>query len=280
MKNMKTYISIFLSFAMAAPLFTGCDNGLDEYPSDAPIPAPSDKFTTNVQFVSLLSDASLGTEYVDYLNALDDKNTWMTIADRVDDGNQSAVMKAAWDTERWMTFAFNKMANKKAEGSMLYMGSWGTLNTYITGAAGIPSGNGCYVTEVKTKLAGIRSEKGEDGEVTATKDISFDVNFLTARFETADQISAFGGKNGKLRSCYDRNMSLLMIGTVKNDLFAQLESAAKSAAGSYEFKVFNVAAGSQYTIFMLTEERFWGFNGVETKSLTGGISAYNISVMW
>ena len=280
MKNMKTYISIFLSFAMAAPLFTGCDNGLDEYPSDAPIPAPSDKFTTNVQFVSLLSDASLGTEYVGYLNALDDKNTWMTIADRVDDGNQSAVMKAAWDTERWMTFAFNKMANKKAEGSMLYMGSWGTLNTYITGAAGIPSGNGCYVTEVKTKLAGIRSEKGEDGEVTATKDISFDVNFLTARFETADQISAFGGKNGILRSCYDRNMSLLMIGTVKNDLFAQLESAAKSAAGSYEFKVFNVAAGSQYTIFMLTEERFWGFNGVETKSLTGGISAYNISVMW
>ena len=280
MKNMKTYISIFLSFAMAAPLFTGCDNGLDEYPSDAPIPAPSDKFTTNVQFVSLLSDASLGTGYVDYLNALDDKNTWMTIADRVDDGNQSAVMKAAWDTERWMTFAFNKMANKKAEGSMLYMGSWGTLNTYITGAAGIPSGNGCCVTEVKTKLAGIRSEKGEDGEVTATKDISFDVNFLTARFETADQISAFGGKNGILRSCYDRNMSLLMIGTVKNDLFAQLESAAKSAAGSYEFKVFNVAAGSQYTSFMLTEERFWGFNGVETKSLTGGISAYNISVMW
>ena len=280
MKNMKTYISIFLSFAMAAPLFTGCDNGLDEYPSDAPIPAPSDKFTTNVQFVSLLSDASLGTGYVDYLNALDDKNTWMTIVDRVDDGNQSAVMKAAWDTERWMTFAFNKMANKKAEGSMLYMGSWGTLNTYITGAAGIPSGNGCYVTEVKTKLAGIRSEKGEDGEVTATKDTSFDVNFLTARFETADQISAFGGKNGILRSRYDRNMSLLMIGTVKNDLFGQLEAAAKSAAGSYEFKVINVAAGSQYTIFMLTEERFWGFNGVETKSLTGGISAYNISVMW
>ena len=144
MKNMKTYISIFLSFAMAAPLLTGCDNGLDEYPSDAPIPAPSDKFTTNVQFVSLLSDASLGTGYVDYLNALDDKNTWMTIIDRVDDGNQAAVMKAAWDTERWMTFAFNKMANKKAEGSMLYLGPWGTLNTYITGAAGIPSSNGCY----------------------------------------------------------------------------------------------------------------------------------------
>ena len=280
MKNMKTYISIFLSFAMAAPLLTGCDNGLDEYPSDAPIPAPSDKFTTDVQFVSSLSDASLGTGYVDYLNALDDKNTWMTIIDRVDDGTQAAVMKAAWDTERWMTFAFNKMANKKAEGSMLYLGPWGTLNTYITGATGVPSGSGCYVTEVKTLLAGVRSDKDEDGVVTATKDVSFDVSFLTARFETADQIAAFGGRNGILRSCYDRTMSLLMIGTVKNDLFAQLESAAKSAAGSYDFKVINVAAGSQYTIFMLTEERFWGLNGVEAKSLSNGVSAYDISVMW
>ena len=97
---------------------------------------------------------------------------------------------------------------------------------------------------------------------------------------TADQIAAFGGRNGILRSCYDRTMSLLMIGTVKNDLFAQLESAAKSAAGSYEFKVINVAAGSQYTIFMLTEERFWGLNGVEAKSLSNGVSAYDISVMW
>lgn len=280
MKNMKTYISIFLSFAMAAPLLTGCDNGLDEYPSDAPIPAPSDKFTTNVQFVSLLSDASLGTGYIDYLNALDDKNTWMTIIDRVDDGNQSAVMKAAWDTERWMTFAFNKMANKKAEGSMLYLGPWGTLNTYITGSTGVPTGSGCYVTEVKTKLAGIRSDKGEGGVVTGTKDVSFDANFLTARFETADQIAAFGGRNGILRSFYDQTMSLLMIGTVRNDLFAQLESAAQSASGSYALKVINVAAGSQYTIFMLTEERFWGFNGVETKPLTGGISVYNINVMW
>ena len=179
-----------------------------------------------------------------------------------------------------MTFAFNKMANKKAEGSMLYLGPWGTLNTYITGSTGVPTGSGCYVTEVRTKLAGIRSDKGEGGVVTGTKDVSFDANFLTARFETADQIAAFGGRNGILRSFYDQTMSLLMIGTVRNDLFAQLESAAQSASGSYALKVINVAAGSQYTIFMLTEERFWGFNGVETKPLTGGISVYNINVMW
>ena len=52
MKNAKKYLSALLALAVAAPTFTGCDNGLDEYPSDAQIPAPSDKFTTEIQFVS------------------------------------------------------------------------------------------------------------------------------------------------------------------------------------------------------------------------------------
>ena len=59
MKNAKKYLSALLALAVAAPTFTGCDNGLDEYPSDAQIPAPSDKFTTEIQFVSRLHDAAL-----------------------------------------------------------------------------------------------------------------------------------------------------------------------------------------------------------------------------
>ena len=31
MKNTKRYLSIFLALALAAPVFTGCDNGLYEY---------------------------------------------------------------------------------------------------------------------------------------------------------------------------------------------------------------------------------------------------------
>ena len=31
---------------------------------------------------------------------------------------------------------------------------------------------------------------------------------------------------------------------------------------------------------LLTEERYWGLNGVEAKSLSNGVSAYDISVMW
>ena len=108
-------------------------------------------------------------------------------------------------------------------------------------------------------MKGVRTDKNDLGEVTGTTEVSFDVNVLTARFETADQISAFGGGDGVLRSFYDTNMPLLMIGTVKNDLFESLQAAGQSAGTSYGFNVFEVSKGSQYTIFLLTEERFWGF---------------------
>ena len=83
-----------------------------------------------------------------------------------------------------------------------------------------------------------------------------------------------------LRSFYDTNMPLLMIGTVKNDLFESLQAAGQSAGTSYGFNVFEVSKGSLYTIFLLTEERFWGFNKVETETIANGIESYRISVMW
>lgn len=279
MKTVKRYLPVFLSFVAAASLFAGCNNGLDEYPSDAPIPAPSDKFTTTVQFVSSLDGNAFGSSYTafnEYLANLGGEKPWMTILDRADNGNLSAALTGAFDATRWTAFAFNKIENKTSyQGSMLY------FNSCITGATGRPSGEGCYVTKVKTALNGVRTDKDENGEITGQTDVSFDVDFLTARFETADQLSAFGGKNGVLRSFYNESMPVLMIGTVKNDLFAQLKSAAESASGSYAFKVYEVAAGSQYTLFLLTEERFWGLmEPVNAQPLAGNVKVYNIGVMW
>ena len=59
MKNTKRYLSIFLALALAAPVFTGCDNGLDEYKSGETIAPPSDKFKAEIQFVSRLTDAAM-----------------------------------------------------------------------------------------------------------------------------------------------------------------------------------------------------------------------------
>ena len=277
---MKRYLSILLALALAAPALTGCDNGLDEYPSDAPMPAPSDKFTTDIQFVSRLSDDALGSSEADY-TALDGyiqglgSSAWLTILDRADNGNLPALLGTAFDNDKWTAFAFNRIADKTSyQGSLLYFN-----RCLPDGAQGIPSGNGCRVTAINATLQGTRTDKNDIGEVTGTASVSFDVDFLTARFDTAEQIAAFGGRHGVLRSFYDAHMPLLMIGTVKNDLVGTLRSAV-SIGTSYAIQVTEVAAGPQYTIFVLSEERFWGFHSVEHTALADGIEAYDIQVMW
>lgn len=283
MKNAKKYLSNVLALVWAAPLLTGCNNGLDEYPSDAPIPAPSDKFTTEIQFVSRLSDAPLCSDESDcqavndyIVTTLNGKNgSWLTVLDRADNNYLSEMLGTAFSSYRWTTFAFNRIVGKSAyQGSMLY------VNQCLTESKGVACGTGCYVTGLTTGMTGVRTDKNDLGEVTGTTAVSFDVNVVTARFETEEQLAAFGGSEGVLRSFYNDNMPLLMIGTVKNDLFESLQRAGQSVGVSYGFNVFEVAKGSQYTIFLLTEERFWGLNGVETQTLTDGIESYRIKVMW
>lgn len=283
MKNVKKYLSTMLALALALPMFTGCNNGLDEYPSDAQIPAPSDKFTTDIQFVSRLSDAALCTSEEecravhDYIvTTLNGKNgSWLTILDRADNGKLSEMLGTAFDSYRWTTFAFNRIVDKTSyQGSMLY------VNQCLTESKGVPCGAGCYVTGLTTGMTGVRTDKNDLGEVTGTTAVSFDVNVVTARFDTADQIAAFGGSEGVLRSFYNDNMPFLMIGTVKNDLFGSLQGIGQSVGTSYGFNVFEVAKGTQYTIFLLTEERFWGLNDVQKETLADGIESYAIKVMW
>ena len=135
-----------------------------------------------------------------------------------------------------------------------------------------------YLGVDKEDGSAIYYDKDENGTVTGTVDIAYDINFRTVRFETNEQINAFGGENGVMNTLKRENMNMLMIGTVKNDLLGALESAVQNTDGS--FKVYNVASGSAYTIFMLAEERFWGFTDVAPISVGNGIEAYTINVMW
>ena len=89
MKNTKRYLSIFLALALAAPVFTGCDNGLDEYKSGETIAPPSDKFKAEIQFVSRLTDGALAGSDADYaaidnymVNTLEGRGkSWLTVLD-------------------------------------------------------------------------------------------------------------------------------------------------------------------------------------------------------
>ena len=128
-------------------------------------------------------------------------------------------------------------------------------------------------------MEGTRTDKDENGTVTGTVDIAYDINFRTVRFETNEQINAFGGENG-------------VMNTLKREKYEHAddrhgqERPARSARNrqyrirTVRFKVYNVASGSAYTIFMLAEERFWGFTDVAPISVGNGIEAYTINVMW
>lgn len=264
MKNTKRYLSIFLALALAAPVFTGCDNDLEEYKSGETIAPPSDKFKAQIQFVTRLTDGALAGNDADY-TAIDNYmvttlegrgKSWLTVLDRADGANLPKTMQTALNTKRWTAFAFNRIVNKTSyQGSMLYFNA--------------PPPN----TSFAPTLNGTRSDKDEDSNVTGTTDVSFTVSFNTARFENSDQLNAFGGKNGVLSGLHYKKQNLLMVGTVKNDLFGALQSAAANT--NERIQVYEVAKGPAYTLFMLADSRFWGFTDVKATSLGNGIN-----VMW
>lgn len=279
MKNAKRYLSAIVMFALAAPLFTACDNGLEEFPRTV-LSAPSDKFNAKIQFVSRLTDAKLASSAADFtaidnylVTTLDGKRgSWLTVLDRIDGNDQDKVMQTALNCKRWTAFAFNRIANRAAyEGSMLF------FNTPSILTKGTPSGSGCVVTGITPQMNGVSVERDSEGNIKSSKDVSFPIHFRTVRFESADQIAAFTGKNGVLRGLFYDNMNFLMIGTVKNELFASLQSTVQGGGG---FFVERVTEGAAYSIFMLADPRFWGFSGVSSESLGNGVESYTVNVMW
>lgn len=279
MKNAKKYLSTALALAVALSSFTACDNGLEDYNKDSFSP-PSDKFNAKIQFVSRLTDGKLATSDADYtainnymVNTLQGKTgSWLTVLDRVDGNSLDKTLQTSLNTQRWTAFAMNRIADKTAyEGSMLYFNNPSTLSK------GTASGAGCFVTGIAPTMKGVRVERDAEGNIKSSKDVSFPVHFRTVRFENADQIGAFASDGGVLAGLYYDNMNFLMVGTVKNDLFGALQTAAQGAGGYF---VERVAQGSAYTIFMLADTRFWGFTGMTSESLGNGIEVYTVNVMW
>jgi hypothetical protein len=154
----------------------------------------------------------------------------------------------------------------------------GDVIGYVGNTGDVRGANGGYHLHVELRINGTRTDKDEDGNVTGTTNVSFAISFNTARFENADQINAFGGKNGVLSGLHYKKQNLLMIGTVKNDLLGALQSAAANT--NEAIQVHEVVKGPAYTIFMLADSRFWGYVDVASTSLGNGIEAYGIHVMW
>lgn len=282
MKNVKKYLYIAMALTLSASIFAGCSD--DDKNSWQSISAkPSEKFNTKIHFVSRLTDAPLATTDADfsalntYLTTTLNKKegSWMTILDRADavagDAKMSKYMQLALNSTRWTSFAFNRIVSKTN-----YQGSILLFNEPVAASTSVPSKD-AYVTAFTPKMVGTRADVDEAGN-SIFADVSFNINFRTVRFTNNDQLTAFGGETGVMNTLKRQYMNMLVIGTVKNDLFGALETTVAGTDPS--FIVYKVAAGSEYSVFMLAEQRFWGLTKCSTTSLGGGIEAYTIETMW
>lgn len=274
---MKKYKSIilFVSFLF----LIGCSSEDDTFTEHKA--SVSDKFETKIQFISSLKDKSLISTSADF-DPLDsfikktineDNNFWLTVLDRADNTQLSRIMTIPMNTNKWSSFAFNRLKSKDIyEGSMLlYNEPTRSLETHFVNSS-------CYIAGFSPKMKGVRTDKDETGQIIEKVDVSFNVNFYTGRFEDISQIDAFGGENGVMNTIKRKNMNLLMIGTVKNSLFDTLQTKVSDTDNT--FKVVSIEVGSDYTIFMLSEERFWGYRDLIKTTLVSDISVYEISLMW
>lgn len=280
MKNTKKYLIAVLALALAAPVFTGCTED-DEYTLESVTAAPSDKFNAKIQVVSRLTDGALITSESDYTAVNNymtktlegQKGAWLTILDRTDNAEMSKVMSITMNAYRWTSFAFNRLKNKTTfEGSTL------CFNQPTRLVEAVACGKGCNITAMSPKMMGTRTDKDENGTVLGTENVSFSIEFRTVRFDTAEQITAFGGETGVMNILKRSKMNMLMIGTVKNELLATLQSTVQATDAT--FHAHTVATGSGYSVFMLCEERFWAPSGVTTADVGNGITAYSVNLMW
>jgi len=259
-------------------LFAGCVK-------DDPITAesvevwPSSNFTTQVHFVSKLTNAPIGTTEADYapintyftttLRSVE--GSWLGIIDRTDvsyhtSAQQNPVLKSALDSKHWTYLAFNKIS---ASGS--FEGSTLLLNAPVIGSESHKIANDCHISGQTLKMEGQR----EDGEK-----ISFDIYFRTARFETQAHLAAFGGDEGVMSTMKRNYMNFLMIGTVKKDLVESLKTTVENTDNAFNVFIVENTENADYAIFVLAEKHFWNYAGSSVTSLGNGINAYALQLNW
>ena len=275
--NMR-YLKAIALFS-AAVFFAGCSEKGGETPGGED--KPSNRSIAEIQFVSRLTDGTLvGTDgdfssINDYMvNTLKGrKEASLTLLDRMDGAQVKKIMDLSVNTYRWNTFALNRMAS-----ASVYEGSAVFFNNPASSVASYSSGNGSYVCGLVPSVAGKYQKLDADGNVISSNDVTSDINFYTVRFSSEDQINAFGGASGTMMTIKQAARNMILIGTVKNSLFDKLSGAVTAADSAYNVK--EIAKGKDYTIFMLSNSRFWNYYGYEEVPLAGDIVSYEISVGW
>ena len=258
---------------LSAIVFTGCSDKSDGSPDKG---KPSTQTSAKIQFVSTLTDATLlsssNTETIEnYIkNTLSDGKT-IVLLDRTDQAGVADIAKMMQNTKKFSAFVVHSQ-NSTADFDVSSI----IFNTPSANIAGYQITSDCYVNGLDADLGGTVKNLDAEGNITNSNDVTVSVPFYSCRFDTQEQINAF--TSNVLGQMKTANVKNIIIGTVSNSLFETLKTAVPSADSAYS--VAEVKAGTDYTIFMLYQTRYWGYNGVTETSVASGITAYSVDIAW
>ncbi len=282
MKSIKKYVALLLGAALVAPMFTAC-GGSDEPTPEEPVKEPTSLFNTQIHFVSALDDGTLVGSSSDY-TALSEymvttleagAKSWITVLDRMDGNNQAQALTLALESERWSLFALNRVVGGSSfEGSYIYYNDFvieGSPQQYVS----YQMSDNSFVTGFSPLMKGTQTSRDGDGNVTGVVDLSFNVHFRTARLESADQITSFVSSSVDGMSTDNRNF--VMVGTVRNSLVSQLQSALTSQG---KVELTTIESGSEFSLVLVADSDFWALTSVEASDITSSIKAYTINLKW
>lgn len=285
---MKKILNVILLCSLG--LFWSCDGDVDGVSLDNLTIYPSDEFSATIHFVSKLTDASIGSSDSDYAainnyfaSTLNKKNgSWMGIVERTDVTYSASYMSNRGVTlgdisDHWSFFALNKMS-----GLTSFEGSTVLFNAPSTSIISYELGTDSRIYAFSPTMEGLRTN--EDGTTTA---VSFPIYLRYGRIETASNVSAFLGSDaafvgseGVFKELRGDAMNMLLVGTVKSNLFSSLESGVTQLDPDFRVVAVSGTESKDYTVFLLFEKRFWQLDECSSTSLGNGVEAYSISVNW
>lgn len=182
------------------------------------------------------------------------------IVDRTDAGATNPTTQIAFETAHFSSFALNKMTG--GEGSTKFEGTTILFNHKINSEESFRVADDCYVKYMNIQTT-----------TTTTDPIHILVPFSTVRFDSKKQIEA---AKPVLKTLSDTMYGALVIGTVKTDLLAELESAAKDIP-DYTMTVVTKNAETEYSIFMLGQKA-WVLREMTRTPVDGNLNAFCLSV--
>ena len=223
--------------------------------------------TIEVFFITELSNSSV-SEYdaiISFFQKMD-KACSLGVVDRLD-GNyalasssspeQFGPTKVAFETTRFSSFAFNRFNGSSMEGSSIL------FNHKLNSERSFKVTDDCFI-----KFINIQAKSMTDTPINIL------VPFSTVRFESKSQIASAAA--GALKTLTGISYEALIIGTVKTDLFTELQAVTNQIKG-YSLVEATKGQESAYTLFVLGPTS-WVLREMTQESVSNNLNAYCLKI--